>query len=316
VPKAVSNGSFSKNVPTSTPENAAGNVQKWSDGTVTSHIKRVPEAKLHEERIERAVKNLASSIPHNVLEVGHAIQDKLEDIEEHCGPGFLQPFRPSHSVLQGMGITEAVRSKIPPHNYGCSDNYRGDLTISNNLSAKIPANENCSVWMLGLPAQVTHTELLGSIKKIGQIYATVINPPTGSHHTSAAKIVFFERYQAERLMEFVLDNRTFRVMGKVIRNIRWNKIKSARYAHSDHSRAIRVKGPRELMHFGFFEHFFHTRFTYELESRQEVVCLDAEMAIHEWHFGSLRCQAASAKIAIERELQGVFSVEWAKDPSI
>ncbi|KAG0649385.1 hypothetical protein D0Z07_4420 [Hyphodiscus hymeniophilus] len=133
------------------------------------------------------------------------------------------------------------------------------------------------------------------------------------HQTAAAKIVFFERHQAEAFMTLVSSGR-FLVKGRQIRHVRWNKIKSARYPNSISSRAIRLIGPRYLMDFGFFEVFFSQRFTYELEGRREVPCVPPGMVAHEWIFGSLRCQASSAKTAVERELRGIFSVEWARDP--
>ena len=301
------NGGLSKNKSTETRKEAVSNFMSWEDGSVTSQVKIVPGAELCEA--QRLVDNLAAVIPPHVRNVGAAVQEKLDELEEYLGPGVFQPFKPSKRVLQNMGFMEAGRSQAAPHNYGCSQNYLGDVTIANNRSAEVPANENCAVWMLGLPAHINHTELLGAIRNVGQVYATVINPPTGQHQTSAAKIVFFERYQAEKLMALILDGRNFQVMGRHIRDIRWNKIKSGRYPNPSHSRAIRITGPRELMDFGFFELFFKTRFTYELEARQVVDCVATGMVSHEWRFGSLRCQAASAKTAIERELKGVYNME-------
>ena len=68
------------------------------------------------------------------------------------------------------------------------------------------------------------------------------------------------------------------------------------------------------MDFDFFSMFFRSRFTYELDRAFEVSCYALGMRSHEWHFGSLRCQAASAKTAIERELHGIFEVKFVRDP--
>jgi hypothetical protein len=86
------------------------------------------------------------------------------------------------------------------------------------------------------------------------------------------------------------------------------------YAHLGHSRVIRITGPRDMMNFDFFEDFFSQKFAYELDKRVVVPCNRPGMVSHEWHFVSLCCQAASAKTAIERELKGMFEVEWAVDP--
>jgi hypothetical protein len=103
-------------------------------------------------------------------------------------------------------------------------------------------------------------------------------------------------------------------MGQVIQRVAWNKIKSGPYPHQSHSRAIRITGPQELMDFDFFEDFFVHKFAYDLDRRGVVHCNRPGHVSHEWHFGSLRCQAASAKTAIERELKGIFEVEWSVDP--
>jgi hypothetical protein len=68
------------------------------------------------------------------------------------------------------------------------------------------------------------------------------------------------------------------------------------------------------MDFQFFEAFFKARFTYDLDHTAVAPCLTSGMVSHLWFFGSLRCQASSARLAIERELHGIFEVHWADDP--
>jgi len=122
---------------------------------------------------------------------------------------------------------------------------------------------------LGLPANITHTELLGAIRGVGKVYSTVINPPDDIHYTSAAKPVFFTRSQAETLM---LRSRygQFVVMGKHITSMRWNNINSAEYANPEHSRAIRITGPADLMDFGYLRTFSVKRSPSSLDSRGVV----------------------------------------------
>ena len=267
----------------------------------------------YDERVLELTKSFAAIIPQNVLQVAAAVQAEVDQLVIQHEPGFLRQFRPSNSALKTVGLLVDSGPKNSLNDYASSNNYQGDITIAHNRSANIPDNENCAVWILGLPAQTTHTALLGSIRGVGQIYACVISPPTRQHQTAAAKIVFFERRQAERFTRVVLSGH-LEVLGRRIRHIRWNKIKSACYPHSGNSRVIRLTGPGHLMDISFFEAFFKTRFTYELEQVLVVPCLVPNMASHEWRFGSLRCQSASAKLSVERELKGIFSVEWAHDP--
>jgi hypothetical protein len=166
---------------------------------------------------------------------------------------------------------------------------------------------------MGLPPNVTYTALLEAIRNVGKVYSTVINPPTGRHSCAAAKIVFFERNQAEKLFELIYFGYFF-VMGRQVLEVRWNKVKSGAYHHWHQSRAIRITGPAHLMDFQFFEAFFKARFTYDLDHTAVAPCLTSGMVSHLWFFGSLRCQASSARLAIERELHGIFEVHWADDP--
>jgi hypothetical protein len=239
-------------------------------------------------------------------------------IENKFGPGTLRAFHPSHRALQQNGLLPERDIRFAAANSTRSNsptNYLGDPSVEHNRSAFIPENENCSLWVWGLPACVTYTALLASIRGIGKVYATVINPPTDEIRTSAAKVVLFNRQGAERLFN-IIANRQFVVMGKLVHRVLWNKIRSGPYPHLNHSRAIRITGPRELMDFDFFEDFFIRRFTYDLDRRGVVQCNRPGLVCHEWHFGSLRCQAASAKTAIERELKGIYEVEWADDPCV
>jgi hypothetical protein len=84
---------------------------------------------------------------------------------------------------------------------GFSPNYRGDPDIARNQSAAIPAEANCSLFIVGLAPNLTTHELLAGIRNVGRVYATHINPPSPErgHALSAAKLVFFERQGAGKL---------------------------------------------------------------------------------------------------------------------
>lgn len=84
---------------------------------------------------------------------------------------------------------------------GFSPNYRGDPDLARNQSATIPADANCSLFLVGLAPDLTTHELLSGIRGVGRVYATHINPPAPErgHVLSAAKVVFFERRGAGEL---------------------------------------------------------------------------------------------------------------------
>lgn len=292
-------------------------LKNWRDDAISDLQTPSPETSVDDSAAEINIKRYAPGIPVHAQQVAEVIGQRRAQVEEQYGPGAIEPFRPSHSVLEKLGMMPGLRAirenELSAGGYNSSSNYLGDITIPNNRSADIPENENCSLWIIGLPALVTHKTLLGAIRGVGKIFASVISPPNGNHYTSAAKIVFFERSQAETLRMLILQG-SFYVMGRQITDVRWNNIKSARFPRSEQSRAIRITGAENLMDFDFFELFFKCRFTYELDCRGRVPCGIPGKVSHEWRFGSLRCQAASAKTAIERELSDTYDVEWVRDP--
>jgi hypothetical protein len=91
------------------------------------------------------------------------------------------------------------------------------------------------------------------------------------------------------------------------------------------------------MSFEFFEEFFRSRFKGDVEARFEIeggwggevrgAAAAAAAGRREgkegeqkdwktyvWRFASLRAQAELAKVALEREMGGIFQVEYGADP--
>jgi hypothetical protein len=259
---------------------------------------------------------LAASIPSHIKTIAREVEERKARIVQANGREAFADFRPSLTALQSFGLLpklDNVRTTMASSQDGHSSKYFGDPNTAKNRSADIPDDMNCALWVMGLPPNVTHTTLLAAIRHVGKVYSTFINPPTGRHICAAAKIVFFERCQAEKLFDLIYFGNFF-VMGRQVLEVRWNKVKSSAYPHWPQSRAIRIIGPAHLMDFQYFQVFFKARFTYDLDHTAVVPCSIPGMASHVWYFGSLRCQAASARLAIERELKGIFEVHWADDP--
>ncbi|KAI0886883.1 uncharacterized protein GGS22DRAFT_186960 [Annulohypoxylon maeteangense] len=190
---------------------------------------------------------------------------------------------------------------------GISANYGGNIFLRSNQSANIPEQCSTSLWLTNLPPDCTHQLLLGTIRGCGKIYAAVINPPvytnedytSGTHHsTAASKLVFFDRAGLDKLMAKSQAGE-FSVGGYVPR-LRMNRIKSTPRAAGPHCRVLHIEGPSSIVNERFLGAFFQSKFKYELE-------LVLTLATHgsrtrqEWRFGSYRCQAESARQAINRE---------------
>ena len=79
---------------------------------------------------------------------------------------------------------------------GFSENYMGDYNNERNKSADIPEDQNCSLYMTGLPLGVTVQDIFDDIRNIGKVYSLHISPPKEDHTKCAAAITFFTRAAA------------------------------------------------------------------------------------------------------------------------
>ncbi|KAI1207592.1 uncharacterized protein F4807DRAFT_462401 [Annulohypoxylon truncatum] len=195
---------------------------------------------------------------------------------------------------------------------GISANYGGNIFLESNQSANIPEESSTSLWLTNLPPDCTHQLLLGTIRGCGKIYAAVINPPVyakddyvrgggasgAQHSTAASKLVFFDRAGLDKLMAKSQAGE-FSVGGYVPR-LRMNRIKSAPRPAGPQCRVLHIEGPSSVVNERYLGQFFQSKFKYELEG---VLTLGQHGARtrQEWRFGSYRCQAESARQAINRE---------------
>ncbi|KAL9947133.1 hypothetical protein D7B24_009305 [Verticillium nonalfalfae] len=240
--------------------------------------------------------------------------------------GELQPrtticFRPSNAIAglinPHQDPWEVARLKAQ---HGISVKYRGDPSLPGNHSAAIPDAENCSFWIIDLPPDVTHNQLLRCIRNTGRVHACVINPPDprNRHYTAAAKIVFFDLWAAEKFM-----SDTFFwgfIVGTHCARVKRNRIKSAPQPHAgDRSRVLIIEGHPSFVNARELTRYFDAKFQYQVDSVIDVYRTE-DVGIVEYRFGSYRCQAQTARMAIETEHMGsgssglVYDVFFGRDP--
>ncbi|KAJ9143125.1 hypothetical protein NKR23_g6707 [Pleurostoma richardsiae] len=244
----------------------------------------------------------------------------MESLNRHVGER-----RPSQEtvILSGHSLdTLAVRTHRGVLNalLGFSPKYRGDTSLLRNRSADIPESHNCSLFVMGLPPDTTIHALLSQIRNVGRIYATHINrpEPDRGHFTCAAKIIFFEREAAQRFYARCQE-RGFALPGsgggggqgpRVV----WNRIRTAQQDGPKHkSRVLIIAGDRRFVNTAALTAYFRTKLDFQID---EVLTL-ADMggrAVVEFRFGSYRCQAEAAKMALAREYSETVKVYYGEDP--
>lgn len=199
---------------------------------------------------------------------------------------------------------------------GFSPRYMGDILLRNNQSENIPDDQNCSLFIVNLPAQLTVHELLGAIHRLGptgRIYAVHINgpEPTRGHPGCAAKVVFFRRDVAHdfyaRCAARWPQNGPGLQVGDHMARVMWNRIRTSERPHlsqSNASRVLLIAGPPEDVNPRALTAFFASKLQFQTDRvlvHVEGGAEGAEDAVVEYRFGSFRCQAQAARLALQRE---------------
>ncbi|TLS25706.1 hypothetical protein PpBr36_07282 [Pyricularia pennisetigena] len=252
-------------------------------------------------------------------------------------PDNNETFRPMHTVQVRHHSGSPRHGQQSPSKAiqnimnGFSPNYQGDTSLANNRSANIPESESCSLFILGLPPTLTTTQLLGAIRDTGRVWASHINKPEPSrgHATCAAKVIFFERAAARRFYEahqphnggFVTDPASGLPPARVL----WNRIRSAEVgppstgASGDKSRVLLIYGPQRKISEKWLTDYFAGKMDFQIdrafELARDVNPVTGEiMVLFEYRFGSFRCQAEAAKMALAREHKNEIQVWYGDDP--
>lgn len=275
--------------------------------------------------------------------------DRIEPIRQPYPPppNHTHEFRPMSSLLRGQQVTpsgcaleagQAFSVSTPgiPVGPTCADHtelmrslpqnlvkrlypdfspfYAGDRTNPRNRSAAVSDDLNAAVWITNLPPAVTVHELLGQIRGCGRVYATVINPPTIGHRFAAAKVVFFELSGAHALIAQSVSEAGFHVGGMRAR-VTHNRIRSEEVRDGGrNSRVLFIFGVPSFVNEAALTAYFRSKFTFQID---EVIThhRDECCGVVEYRFGSYRCQAEIARMALGREKkEEVFTVRFEPDP--
>lgn len=214
-------------------------------------------------------------------------------------------------VLRNEDAVEKIRA-------GFSQNYRGDISVERNRSANIPDDMNCAVFITGLPPTIDVASLLGASRNTGRVFATVINTPMADAYrpTCAAKVVFFDRVGAERF--YHQHGPGMRIPGypNYVGRVVWNRVRSAPFeGPSYHSRVLVITGPLQFVNPDSLTVYFRSKFIFDIDGIFDRGMTQDGRRIVEYRFGSYRCQAESAKMALSREwVANGVEVKFGRDP--
>ncbi|KAJ0313150.1 hypothetical protein COL5a_004001 [Colletotrichum fioriniae] len=213
-------------------------------------------------------------------------------------------FRPMNAITRTFLRPECDPQKDLKMAQGVSANYKGDALNPRNLSDDIPECKNVSFFLTNLPADVTYSQLLGQIRGMGRVWATVINPPDGHEHfTSAAKLVFFELAAAQRFYAHCRNPARRLIISSYAVKIVRNRVRKAEEdVGGYHSRVLVVTGELSFVNKDTLLRYFRTKLDFDTEDViAHVQDPQTGMGELEIRFACYRNQSESARQALSKE---------------
>ncbi|KHN98655.1 uncharacterized protein MAM_03779 [Metarhizium album ARSEF 1941] len=228
--------------------------------------------------------------------------------------GFVPMRAVTHPGVTGRDVTPTPLGSQAVINLKFSPNYRGMHTEANASADHLRPDQNCSLWITQLPPDVKVAELLGKIRDVGRVYATVLSPPDGiKHPKSAAKLVFFRPAGAQRLLASANSNPL------VIRGHRaqivLNRTKcGSQSTEKGESRVLIITGHKSFVNESSLTTYFERNFVFQIDKVRTLTEFEDRVVV-EYRFGSYRCQSQMGlKALLEDRPRGLEMVEFGADP--
>ncbi|KAK8040937.1 hypothetical protein PG994_013944 [Apiospora phragmitis] len=126
---------------------------------------------------------VADSTPIDVVKGTVDGVKQLDTTDGPEDPSIIIPRPPAFVHRGGVAAHQRVQAIR-----NASTNYGGNRLAPSNLSANIPEEQNCSMFV-SKPASVAELcQLFAAFRGVGRFASAHINPPSGSHATAAVKV--------------------------------------------------------------------------------------------------------------------------------
>ncbi|CAG8960920.1 hypothetical protein HYFRA_00002458 [Hymenoscyphus fraxineus] len=228
----------------------------------TNAVRTRPQASLvYNKQLQVTTKNELSHLPSTPMRskipyangrssIGHSIV-KNEPNSHPFGSSMAvgSKYNPSQNGRPGKFRTSYQKSGAPRPNrqlaltlgYPGVQKYQGDpKTVIENASC--PADINCAIWMSQIPTWVTTKDIFATITE-GKVWSYYkVDPVPGRFEKCGAKIVFQERYIAEKYLNKCLAHGL--KFGEEAVKVEWNRnpVYPCRPDELNSSRVLRVSG--------------------------------------------------------------------------
>ncbi|PHH65044.1 hypothetical protein CDD81_3442 [Ophiocordyceps australis] len=279
----------------------------------------IQESSFDTYQLSQALPLVAKSPSASLQTLQHPTRSQRHSIGGNSAGGFLPmlavsaPEKRRHSLSLSQ-LLHQQQQELDGDGTRFSIRYHGMHTESNASADHLAPEQNCALWLTNLPADVSYSELLATIRHIGRIWCSYINLPDGiKHHTAAAKVVFFSPCAAQKLLTQAWTS-SIVIRGHRVR-VSHNRIKSDRNdVAGPASRVLIITGSAEFVHPQNLRLWFSQRFIFQEDDARMLISAP-HRAVCEFRFGSYRCQSQMGKMALEKDRpDGFEKVEFGDDP--
>ncbi|KAI2618792.1 hypothetical protein GGR54DRAFT_648041 [Hypoxylon sp. NC1633] len=191
-------------------------------------------------------------------------------------------------------------------------NHHGKPRNGIKYTAATPREQTYSLFVTGLPPDLTVHQLLRSIRNVGKIFKTSIQRPNEQHDTSTATVTLWNRQSADRLTTRIragdLNMGVYQPQARISPT---QVPPPAQTYKGAESRAIRVSGNAAIVNREAILELFKEKFSYDLDDVIDIESMERRATI-EIRFGSFHRQAEAA-MKILGDL-GYHQVCYARDP--
>ncbi|KAK8004073.1 hypothetical protein PG989_003792 [Apiospora arundinis] len=219
--------------------------------------------------------------------------DGVKELDDTDGPddAFIIPPPPAFARRPAVSAEHSTRAFQQ-----VSTNYGGNRLSYSNLSANIPDEENCSLFIHNLPPLLTYAQLYAAFTGAGRFASAHIIHPNEDHATSAAT-----------RGNLVIDGHKAKAL--------WNRVKVATRPHPGGSRVIWVTGHPFVVNTEHLLSYFSAHFHFNLDGVR-LIHRGYATATVEVKFASFINQADNAYRLLngEKGFQDRVTVSYARDP--
>ncbi|TGJ84830.1 hypothetical protein E0Z10_g3903 [Xylaria hypoxylon] len=247
--------------------------------------------------------------PQEILYVALTALEPLQDLNAFRARLGLPPSRHLISSVANLQQPQGENSRA----------YQGNVFLRRNIPAAIADEQNCRLWITGLPPTCTVHQLLKCIS-IGPIYACHINEPNSTGpkiwETAAASLTFFTADAANRFLALDAVQR-FTVEGHVTRMVR-HRIRTESVYVNGRSRVLRIVGDPNIVQPEYLSRIFSEGWEIRFDTDYMRFTADEEGKFNEiiWAFGSFRAQAHVIYMNINKFFAGRAQAMYIADPCV